>query len=40
MKFLILGMIIFYGVHLIPIIELRNKIINRIGKNRTWGCSH
>lgn len=31
MTFLIIGIIIFFGMHLVPVFELKNKIINRIG---------
>jgi len=37
MTLLISGMIIFYGVHLLPLFELKNKIINRIGKKPYMG---
>jgi uncharacterized membrane protein len=37
MTFLIFGMIIFYGVHLIPVFELKNKIINCVGKKPYMG---
>ena len=32
MTYLILGIVIFFGVHLVPIFELKNVVINRYGK--------
>ena len=32
MKFLITGMIIFYGIHLVPVFELKNTLVNKLGK--------
>ena len=32
MEFLIIGIVLFFGIHLIPIFELKQKLINRFGK--------
>ena len=33
MEILIVGLIIFYGVHMVPIFELKNTLINKMGKH-------
>ena len=37
MNLLILGIIIFFSVHLVPIFPLRNILINRLGENKYKG---
>jgi len=37
MNLLILGIIIFFSIHLVPIFPLKNILINRLGKNKYKG---
>ena len=37
MNFLILGIIIFFSIHLVPISPLKNILINRLGENKYKG---
>ena len=37
MEFLVIGMVIFFGIHLMPIFELKNRLIQRYGKKPYMG---
>ena len=37
MNFLILGIIIFFSIHLVPIFPIKNILINRLGENKYKG---
>ncbi len=37
MNLLILGITIFFGIHLVPIFPLKNILINRLGENKYKG---
>ncbi len=38
MELLIIGMVIFFGIHLVPVFELKDKLVNRLGKKPYMGA--